>query len=379
MKILLLSWNYAPVIGGLEALVTQLFRGLREAGHPVRVVTAQASDAEAEDEVLRATRPGIIAYLIHAFRQGWALCRAWRPEVLLCGSVVTAPVAWILSRRFRIPFVVIVHGSDLIFEHRLYRWGIRFLLGRADHIIANSGQTLRLAEAAGIDASNLTVIHPGVDPTRFQRAGAELPASEAGRKVLLSVGRLVHRKGFLEFVEEVMPRLVEAEPTILYVVVGGDATASLAHRERLRDSIVARVEALGLGDHVEVRGEIPDEELLRCYQRADLFVLPVLDLPGDVEGFGIVFLEAALAHTASVSTRVGGIPEAVLDGKSGVLVAPGDHEGMAHAILGLLSDPSRREQLATAGEARARSEFAWECVTARYLQLLQSLVAQGSS
>ena len=379
MKILLLSWNYAPVIGGLEALVTHLSRGLRDVGHPVRVVTAQATDTEPEDGVFRAAGAGILAYLSYAFRQGWVLCRSWRPSVILCGSVATAPVAWILSRRFRIPFVVIVHGSDLIFDHWFYRRGIRWVLGRADHIVANSGQTLRLAEVAGLDPSKLTVVHPGVEVERFQRTGADTAVPEAGRKLILSVGRLVRRKGILEFVEQVMPRLVEADPAILYVVVGGDATASLAHRERLRDSIAAKIKALGLRDHVELRGELSDEDLVAWYRRADLFVLPVLDIPGDVEGFGIVFLEAALGYTASVSTRVGGIPEAVEDGKTGVLVEPGDHDAMASAIEGLLSDPGRREQLAMEGEARARNEFGWEIVAARYAQVLQSVVGQGCS
>ena len=81
-----------------------------------------------------------------------------------------------------------------------------------------------------------------------------------------------------------------------------------------------------------------------------------------------------MAHTASVSTRVGGIPEAVQDGHSGLLVEPGDHEAMARAILRLLGDSALRERLARQGEVRARSEFAWEAVTARYEQLLRSVV-----
>jgi phosphatidylinositol alpha-1,6-mannosyltransferase len=379
MKILLLSWNFAPVIGGLEALVTQLFHALQKAGHATRVVTSQAGAAEPEGEVFRAGAPGLLAYMVYAFRQGWALCRGWKPEIILCGSVVTAPVGWILSCRFRIPFVVVVHGSDLIYDHWLYRRGIRFSLARANHVIANSGQTLQLAKAVGLDASKLSVVHPGVDVQRFEGAGggAVLPAAE--RKLILSVGRLVRRKGILEFIEQVMPRLVEADPAVLYVVVGGDAMASLAHRERLRDVIAAKVDALGLGEHVELRGEVSDEELVEWYRRADLFVLPVLDIPGDVEGFGIVFLEAALGHTASVSTRVGGIPEAIEDGTSGVLVEPGDHEAMARTLLELLSDSERREKLARCGQARARNEFAWEAVADRYARVLQSAVGPRSS
>jgi phosphatidylinositol alpha-1,6-mannosyltransferase len=379
MKILLLSWNFAPVVGGLEGLVTQLFRALQAIGHQPRVVTAHASSAAPEDEVDRAGAPGIAAYLKHAFRRGFTLCRSWKPEVILCGSVVTAPVAWVLSRRFRIPFVVVVHGSDLIYQNWIYQRGIRFALARADHVIANSGPTLQLAIAAGLRGSKLSVVNPGVELQRFEGAGFETPLPPAERKLILSVGRLVRRKGIVEFIEHVMPQLVEADPTVLYVVVGGDATASLAHRERLSETIAAKIEVMGLSGHVELRGEASDCELVEWYRRADLFVLPVLDVPGDVEGFGIVFLEAALGHTASVSTRVGGIPEAVEDGTSGILVEPGDHEAMARTLTQLLSDGERREQLAQRGEERARNEFAWPAVAARYMRVLQSVVGSESS
>ena len=143
MKILLLSWNFAPVIGGLEDLVTNLFHGLCRAGHAVQIATAHARGVEPESGVVRASRPGLVAYLIHASRTGWTLCRSWKPDVIVCGSVVPAPLAWMLSILFRVPFVVIIHGSDVFFEHWLYRRAIRFVLARADRILANSHQTLQ--------------------------------------------------------------------------------------------------------------------------------------------------------------------------------------------------------------------------------------------
>ena len=110
MKILMLSWNFAPVIGGLEDLVTQQFAGLRRLGNDVRVATAHARDVARQDGVLRAAKPGLAAYLFHALRTGWSLARSWQPDVILCGSVVTVPIGWLLSGWFGMPLVVIVNS-----------------------------------------------------------------------------------------------------------------------------------------------------------------------------------------------------------------------------------------------------------------------------
>jgi phosphatidylinositol alpha-1,6-mannosyltransferase len=377
MKILLLSWNFAPVIGGLEDLITNLFRSLRQLGLSVQLVTAGARGSTAEEGVSRAPREGLWAFLLHACRAGWRIGRSFDPDVILCGSVVSAPVGWLLSRGLGAPLVVIIHGSDVLFDHPLYRRGVRFALGRADAVVANSHQTRRLAVAAGIDPTKLAVVHPGVDVERFHAIANPEAPTQAGGPMLLSVARLVRRKGILEFIEHVMPRLVEAHPTLSYVVVGGDATASLAHRERLGEVIADKVRELDLEGHVELRGEVPTEELIRLYRQADLFVLPVLDVPGDVEGFGIVFLEASLGSTPSVSTRVGGVPEAIEEGKSGVLVEPGDHAAMAGAIQRLLEDPELRKTLGSYAEQRARQQFGWPAVAARYSEELRRVIDRG--
>jgi phosphatidylinositol alpha-1,6-mannosyltransferase len=383
MKILMLSWNFAPVIGGLEDLVTQQFAGLRRAGNDVQIATAHAHNVSPQEGVWRAARPGLFAYLLHALRTGWSLARRWRPDVILCGSVVTVPIGWLLSRWFRVRFVVIVYGGDLVYEHWLVRPAIRFALRGADRVVAISRHTLDLAESIGLDPARMSIVPPGVDLDPFdtrqpvEPIDGEPDVAFVGRRVLLSVGRLVRRKGILEFVERVLPRLVEADPSVLYLVVGGDATASLAHRERLSDKIGARIEELGLADHARLLGQVPDAKLVALFRRADLFVLPVLDVPGDIEGFGIVFLEAALGFTASVSTRVGGIPDAVVDGETGALVAPGDDDAMADAIGRLLADGELRDQLARQGEARARSEFGWDAIAARLEKVLAG-VQRGS-
>ena len=102
LRVLFLSWNFPPVVGGIEAMAEQLFSGLAARGHDVRLLTCGAEGFSPRPGVERAPKPGIPAYLRFALRRGWNLCKTWRPDVMLCGSVVSGPVAWLLSRRFTI-------------------------------------------------------------------------------------------------------------------------------------------------------------------------------------------------------------------------------------------------------------------------------------
>lgn len=376
MNVLLLSWNFPPAVGGIEYVVENLFRGLRHKGHEVRVVTSHAAGEPREDGVFRAPLPGIAAYVAYSVLKGWALCLRGKPDVLLCGSVVGAPAAWLLSRLFRRPYVVIVHGSDVLHPGAIYQKSVRFLYRRADRLCANSRHTQSLLEQIGVSPARIDVIHPGVRAELFARApekGAEeVLESTKGKRVLLYVGRLVRRKGLLEFIEHVMPALVQAHPEVMLVVVGEDATASLIHRrESTRERIDAKVRELGLAQNVKMVRHLPDTDLVRLYFRADILVLPCLDIPGDVEGFGIVFSEAALAGVPAVSTHVGGVPDAVEDGATGVLAEPGDWDGLRRAVTNLLENETLRRRMGEAAAARARRLFDWPVIVSMYEECLR--------
>jgi glycosyltransferase involved in cell wall biosynthesis len=111
---------------------------------------------------------------------------------------------------------------------------------------------------------------------------------------------------------------------------------------------------------------LADEDIVGLYQACDLFVLPTLHSESDVEGFGIVLLEAAAAGKPAVATRVGGIPDAVDDGKTGHLTEPGDYEGLGDAIISLLTDDQRKQIMGEAAIRRAQDKFCWAKIVAKY-------------
>lgn len=373
LKILFLTWNYPPVRGGIEDMVWHLHAGLRARGHQVRVVTRRHPTADESPDVERVSRRGLAAFEIEAMRRGLRWVRRQGADVILCGSIAAAPAGWVVSRVSGVRYVVPAYGSELALrgwvQSRVTRWFFR----RAARVLPISRATAERLEQAGVPSHHCTIIPPGVDVEKFEEylASSRRKDRWPGREVLLTVGRLVRRKGVLEFVENALPRLVRRRPSILLAVVGDDARHSLVHaREGMRARIEEAAGRLGLQNHVVLLGAVPDDELAELYQRADLFVLPALDLPNDVEGFGIVFLEAALAAVPAVSTRVGGIPDAVEDGVTGVLVKGGDWPALADRIAELLEDRDRLARLGRAAAERARRQFAWPVIVERYERVL---------
>jgi phosphatidylinositol alpha-1,6-mannosyltransferase len=358
----------------MEYVAGHLFEELHRT-HDVRALTGFHAEAAAMENVYRCPYKGVPAYVCYALFRGLRECMRWKPDVILCGSVVPAPAAWMLSITFKIPYAVMMHGSDILHPGRLYQHVARWVLRRAARLSANSRQTRELLMAAGFDADKIDVNYPGVCVEHFQSPPAtgadDLIEKIHGRPVLMTVGRLIRRKGVLDFVQHVMPEVVRAIPEVCYVIVGDDARFSLVHKERMRDRIQQTIENNGLHENVILAGAVPDDDLHRLYFCTDVFVLPCLDIPGDVEGFGIVFSEAALAGAASLATRVGGIPEAVLHEKTGVLVEPGDFQALSREAVLLLRDTDRRRKLAAAGAKRARREFSWPVIADGYLQTLE--------
>jgi phosphatidyl-myo-inositol dimannoside synthase len=373
MRILLLSWNFPPALGGIEYVVDHLFRGLKAAGHEVHLITTMDDKPEVDPLIHRCPKAGLKAYNLYAIREGRRLIKELKPDLIVNGSIASGPAAWWLAKLSRLPNVILMHGSDILHEGWLYQRVVRFLVRQADRLASNSLHTKELLVAAGVKPARVEVVHPGVCVEHFVEpptTGAEAILEYAqNRRVIMTVGRLIKRKGVLEFVEQTMPLLRVRFPDVLFLIVGDDAKQSLAHKELMKDLIARKVNELGLEDHVKLLGKLPDEDLFRLYFLADIFVLPCLNIPGDVEGFGIVFSEAALAGTASVATRVGGIPEAVQDELTGLLAEPGDFIGLAERITRLLADEPERKRLADAGANRARTELAWPVITQAYIDL----------
>jgi phosphatidyl-myo-inositol dimannoside synthase len=300
----------------------------------------------------------------------WATARAGAQlkafDVLHLGDPVLAGMGSLLRRLRGTPTAMNVHGLDILHPGPLYQWYLRRFLGSADLYICISAFVERqIRERFGITRS--IIIPPGIRDTLYRptTTRAELPAllgmDPGSRPLLLSVGRLVRRKGHAWFAGHVLPRL-PAE--VLYIIVG-----SGPETEAIRSAAVRA----GVSDRLLLTGSVSEDALRVLYNTADIFVMPNILVENDAEGFGLVALEAASCARPVVASAVEGIVDAVYDGRNGVLVEAENADSFAEKISLLLSDAHRRETLSATAREFTLSRFSWNVIVQKYLDAFEHL------
>lgn len=300
--------------------------------------------------------------------------RSFRPDLVVGGSGLVAPfvqlAAWLTGART----ALYVHGLDLVAPSHVYKFLWLPMIRRCDLALANSEHTRRLAIACGVRPDHVHVLNPGVELPKYE--GLESLATSwrmkrqlTDRRVALSVGRLTPRKGLVEFITYVLPGLVADHPDLVLVVIGADASDALnAGTASESERVLGAIEQAGMQASVQLFGACDDAELSGAYAAADVHVFPVRELPGDVEGFGMVALEAAAHGLPTVAFAVGGVPDAVSDGVSGWLVAPEDYQGFERAVRRALAPGARSEM--SAGSANFAGQRDWAAFGDRLAGLL---------
>ena len=376
MDVLIITWNFPPKQGGIESLIAGLADGLKK-NHRVFVITSFARLADGKELVFRPCCPGLLIFFLYSLYRG-AILLARNPEiqVIFGGSALVLPVVVLLAKLFRRRIVVNVHGLDLAYPSVLYRVCWLRWLRHCDRVVANSSYTASLAEGLNPRKDAVQTIPPGIHWDSFASPVADEKKKDMGlegRKILLFVGRFARRKGLSEFLQRSFVEIITKVPDAYFLIVGENPSDSLTHRDDLASEIRRVVRDMGFEDHVRMLGRLADTELVKVYQISDLMVLPTLSMKGDVEGFGIAILEAAAAGKPTVATHVGGIPDAIEDGKSGILVNPERYDLVSQTVVKLLQDDQVRLALGKYAQKRARESFGWDIVIGRYEELLKSL------
>jgi phosphatidylinositol alpha-1,6-mannosyltransferase len=232
------------------------------------------------------------------------------------------------------------------------------VFGGAKLLIANSENTAKLLQANWrVNDDRLRVLRPGVDTTTHVPVSRNPIARRrlgwGDRPVVLTVGRLQARKG-QDHLIRAMAEIRQAIPNALYSVVGDGND---------RGRLVGLVDELGLQNHVILQGELREDELIHAYQQCDLFALPNREVNGDIEGFGLVLLEAQACGKPVLAGDSGGTREAVGAPASGVVIDCSDPGRIADAVIEMLSDRVRLEEMGVAGREWVCRSFDWEiCV-----------------
>lgn len=361
-RVLLITRNLPPLRGGMERLNLHMASSLAEWTELTVIGPAGcAGELPTSCRVIELPVRPLSRFLAGSLWAAWHQARQ-RFDIVLAGSGLSAVAALAAARRSNARAVVYVHGLDLLARHALYRGLWIPALRRFDLALANSANTADIAARLGVACGRIVVLHPGVRLPRDDQGSGEAFRAQhhlGRRPVLLSVGRLTARKGLSEFILHALPAIKERHPDVVLVVIGDDAPDALtgtgtAGREALQDL----ADRQGLSDNVRLLGPCDDDALSDAYRAADVHVFPVRDLPGDVEGFGMVAIEAAAHGLPTVAFAVGGVPDAVAPGHSGSLVQPGDYADFARRTSALLAAGRRSDTGASA--RRFAVGFRWE-------------------
>lgn len=382
-RILLVSWNYPPAIGGIESFVSDAVRML-SSRHEVTVLTRESRGSAPVPGVVRLPARTFGAFAPRAFVRTLRLLSSGAADLVVAGSGTAATVTAAAAALTRTPAAVCCMGLDIVYPNPLYQALLRPALRAHRAVVAISENTRALAIGRGVDPARTLLIPPGVSASLLDLIRDAPPPAVTrarhgldGRPVLLSVGRLIPRKGLHRFVRTILPLVRREIPEALLLIAGDDTTTGLTHRQGERALVEAAVAELGLQGNVRFTGLVDAPELAALYRAADLFVFPAVEIPGDVEGFGIVTVEAAAAGIPAVVSGCGGIPDTVDDGVSGIVTAPGDDAAFAAGVVALLRDDDRRRAMGRAARDRALRLYAPEALTARWLELVDRILAPG--
>lgn len=332
---------------------------------------------------LSALRPESLFLYANFIARGILAALSVRPVAILAARVLPEGlVGGIIGRILNLPVITLAHGEEIavygVRPHnargqssvaRLKRCLIWKSYGMSTVIIANSRFTARLLQEGDIPPKRIRIIHPGTDPTVFcPRPKNYTKMREWGVRegpVLLTVGRLCDRKG-QDVVLSAMPRILEEFPSVQYIVAGEGPK----HAE-----LVGIAKELGIDRSVRFLGLVDQEDLPELYNVADLFIMPnrILEGQGEVEGFGIVFIEASASGKPVIGGDSGGTEDSIQDGFAGLRIDGRKPHIVAEAVIRVLSAPDWARRLGEAGRQRVLRQFTWDHSAAQIRDVIHQI------
>lgn len=366
-EILFITRKFPPSTGGMEKAAYELYRHLSQITE-VKLVKWGGSNK---------WLPVVLPYL---FFRALSILLFHKISVIYLQDGLLVPFGYLLKVS-RKPVVTTIHGLDITYKNRLYQFFVPKCVKRLDKVICISNAAKEECLKRGIPEEKITVISEGVSDEFYmnlkcvdrhrlrEKVSVRLGFDLSNKKILLSVGRLTERKGFHWFVENVLPKIIEGDKDCIYLIAGKGI-----YREKVREAIERR----SLKNHVLMLGQVNNEMLRYLYNVADVYVMPNIAVEGDMEGFGVVILEASSCGLPIVAFGLEGIKDAIKDRENGLLVEPGKTEEFASAILRLLQNDAERERFGERARQFTLDNFSSERIAERYLEEFQRVV-EGQS
>lgn len=333
--------KFPPSVGGMETLAAGVWRSVLA----VRPDAIRISHGGANHDLAWWLPLSLIRLTLLIARR--------KVEFVLTGDAMMYATVSGLLRLCRVPHATMINGLDVTFENRIYRAVVHPLLRRAPRVIANSSATAERARELGVPADRVSILRLGVQAPDVDAEGRVRASISVRRRhhfvesdvLILTLGRLVQRKGVRWFVAEVLPALPQH---VCYLVAGeGQEEAS----------ILAAADRAGVRERVHMLGRVDDADREDLLRGVDLFVQPNIPVSGDIEGFGLVTIEAAMRGTPVVAADLEGIKDAVIDGRTGILLPPQDRQAWIDRLSQLVAERGALASLGAEFQAVVRELY----------------------
>lgn len=295
------------------------------------------------------------------FRAVLKLVKQEKIEAIHCGRCLPEGFIGFLINKYKgIPYICYIHGEDVetAATSRELSWIVEKALTHADKLICNSQNTANiLLNSWHTDPQKTFIVNPGVDTQVFVPAEPDKSIkTQLGwnqRPVILTVGRLQERKGH-DILIQSLPDIIKQHPQVLYAIIGdGENKTSL-------QELVANLE---LNDHVMFMSELSDQQMIQCYQQCDLFVLPNRSVGRDIEGFGMVLVEAQACAKPVIAGDSGGTAETMLLNETGFIVDCTSPKHLPKKISLLLGDNKLAQSMGQKGRKHVVNTLDWVNLT----------------
>ncbi len=264
------------------------------------------------------------------------------------------------AKKNKLPFIMGAQGTYGVLPlTKSSRPFLKWSYKQAKEIIVPSQFTKDMITKYAGEIYNISIIHNGVNFTRFEQQPdiADLQEKYAGKKILLTVGGLIPRKG-QDMVIRSLAKVKEKYPMVKYLIVGGG---------RMRENWEQLATACGVKENVEFTGKVSDPDIVRYYYLCDIYVHTPIIANLSFEGFGIVYIEASACYKPLVATDAGGIRDAIIDGQTGLIARDKDINDITNKIIQLLDNNELRQQMGQAGREYAK-QHDWPIITKRFIE-----------
>ncbi|MBI5230028.1 MAG: glycosyltransferase [Candidatus Magasanikbacteria bacterium] len=302
----------------------------------------------------------------------WRGVREERPHMVWISHVLPMGyIALVIKFLTGVPYVVFTHGLDVFLpqESKWKRWWMRYILKHTALVVVNSEFTASILRMHGVSEDCIHILYPGgqmfEDAVQSGRVSASAFIEKLrGKKIILSVGRLISRKGQLRALTALAP-LLSGNPDAHYVIIGDGPEA---------EAITQLIKEKKLKSSVTLLRSVQNTELSLWYSTATLFLLPTVSHTPDVEGFGLVFVEAGLHGVPVIGGKGAGVDEVVNDGVNGLLIDGESEDAILGAVTRLLSDGALRRRLGEQGRTRAQTVFNVKENVARFAERIYAFL-----